>query len=495
MSSNGGPHPVRVVYDDSAPVPLDVSAMTGVTSFGEMLRRRQRLSASMRSLADEAGLADMLHARTPADLQSIAEGVRGHASDTLYLLLPSNLAPTVARQNAVLFLRKIRYLTEPVALWQRDRPTGACLVDRDGLLAYLAAESAGEDRGQLLLDYADRLKPVGDALGLADLTQLTIALEFLSGSFSARHFNQVSQDRYFVVKRSRDRDKMRREYRFFGLLPEAMQPFFVQPFDFQEDADGASYRMRRLFVPDLAVQWVHRALTEDQFEQLASHLFHFVADRPRREVGRGEMQATADALYLGKVESRLDDLLEMPAGREVDATLRAGRVEGGVRGIHERFLDVYDDIAGRRRDTELSVSHGDLGFSNILYSPSTQSFQVIDPRGADVEDEIYSDPYYDVAKLSHSVLGGYDFVVAGLFELDHDEHLALSLKLDHAVAEPMRAAFLAALREHGFDPAVVRICEASLFLSMLPLHIDAPKRVTAFALRASEILDELEARA
>jgi len=483
---------VTVVYDDSAPVPLDVSSMTGVTRFGDMLRRRERLSASMRALASESGMAGMLHLRDPGDLPSVAEGIRGHPHDALYMLMPSRLAPTVDRNEAALFLRKLRHLTQPVALWQHDRLSGACLVDRDGLLAYLSADAAGEERGRRLEDYAERLSPVEDALGLADLSELATALEFLSGSFSARHFNQVSQDRYYVVKRSRDRTKIRREYRFFGFLPEAMQPFFVQPFDFQEDAEGASYRMRRLFVPDLAVQWVHRAFTETQFSQLLSHLLHFVEDRPRRRVGREGARAIAASLYVDKVETRIATLLELPAGREVDATLRAGGVEDGVRGIQRDFVAAYERLARRRRDDELSVSHGDLGFSNILYSPSTQSFQLIDPRGADEAEEVYSDPYYDVAKLSHSVVGGYDFIVAGLYELEHTEDLALALKLDHPVSDEVRSQFESALALHGFDPEVVRLCEASLFLSMLPLHIDAPKRVTAFALRARDILAELD---
>ncbi len=486
-----GAHAVLAVYDDSATVPADVASITGVTSFGDMLRRRERLSSSIRALAEAAGLTGVLHPRTPGDLAALADGVRHHAPDTLYLLFPSHLAPTVEPAEAALFLKKLRYLTEPVALWRGEHLTGVYLIDRDALLAYLQAEPVEGERERQLENHAAGLSPVDDALGLADLRELATALEYLSGSFSARHFNQVSQDRYYVVKRSTDRDKIRREYRFFGHLPEAMQPFFVQPFDYEEDDAGASYRMRRLFVPDLAVQWVHRAFTEGQFGQLISHLFHFVEDRPRRRIGRGPVRELAERLYIDKVESRIDSLLGLPAGQAVDAALTAGGVPGGVRGIQRDFLAAYERISRHRRDEDLCVSHGDLGFSNILYSQSTQTFQLIDPRGADEADEVFSDPYYDVAKLSHSVLGSYDFIVADLYELAYTEDLTLSLALDHETSAELRVQFTHALSDHGFDVDVVRICEASLFLSMLPLHIDAPKRVTAFALRARDIVAEL----
>ena len=485
-------HSVLVVYDDSLAVPPDVAAVTGVQRFGDMLRRRERLSTTVRALSEQAGLTGMLHPRSAVDLAGVGDSARRYPEDMLYLLLPSNLAPTADRDDAVLFLRKLRYLTEPVGLSHGDDATGAFLVDREGLLAYLAeSEVALGDPQRYLRDFAARVPPVEDALGLADLRVLGVTLEFLSGSFSARHFNQVAHDRYSVVKRSRDRDKIRREHAFFGHLPEAMQPFFLQPYDYREDADGASYRTRRLFVPDLAVQWVHGAFTEPQFEQLLGHLFHFLDLRPRREVGRDAAREVATALYVDKVRERIERLLALPEGRHADAVLRAGAVPDGIGGLLETYAAVYEQRSRRRRERELAVSHGDLCFSNVLYSPSTQTFQLIDPRGADHEEEIYSDAYYDVAKLSHSILGAYDFIVAGLFDLVHRDDLAISLRIDAPPSDALRTQFMLAVERHGFDLGLVRACEASLFLSMLPLHADAPKRLVAFALRARDILAEL----
>lgn len=272
----------------------------------------------------------------------------------------------------------------------------------------------------------------------------------------------------------------------FGLtLAEAMAA--------REDADGAEYRMRRLFVPDLAVQWVHRAFTAEQFEQLLAHLFHFLDERPRRAVGRARVAEVAREMYVEKLRARIAQLDALPVGRRVEATLVAGGLVGGVAALLERYLALYDALAPRRRDAKLSVSHGDLGFSNVLYSSATQTFQLIDPRGADTAEELFSDPYYDVAKLSHSILGDYDFLVAGFYQLVHDEHLGLTLAAEGPPAE-LRELFLVALAENGYDRDVARLGEASLFLSMLPLHVDSPKRVTAFALRARSIIDELEAR-
>lgn len=46
--------------------------------------------------------------------------------------------------------------------------------------------------------------------------------------------------------------------------------------------------------------------------------------------------------------------------------------------------------------------------------------------------------------------------------------------------------------ENGFDYWSVRIYEASLFLSMLPLHMDNPHKVFGFILNVKNILKEIE---
>ena len=56
--------------------------------------------------------------------------------------------------------------------------------------------------------------------------------------------------------------------------------------------------------------------------------------------------------------------------------------------------------------------------------------------------------------------------------------------------------FVDMFKEHldrlGIDFRLVRLYEASLFLSMLPLHMDMPNKVFGFVLNAMAILDSLE---
>ena len=68
--------------------------------------------------------------------------------------------------------------------------------------------------------------------------------------------------------------------------------------------------------------------------------------------------------------------------------------------------------------------------------------------------------------------------------------MGLKLEMDSDVREYKRI-FERKLKEAGVDVPTVRLFECSLFLSMLPLHIDRPGKVMAFILNAVKILDEI----
>jgi hypothetical protein len=91
------------------------------------------------------------------------------------------------------------------------------------------------------------------------------------------------------------------------------------------------------------------------------------------------------------------------------------------------------------------------------------------------------------------VLGSYDLINQDMFDLEVDEELGLRLVLDRQPPPWARPLFVERLNRIGFDPVLVRLCEASLFISMLPLHIDRPRKVVAFVVNAVAILDEVEA--
>ncbi|MBQ8971388.1 MAG: hypothetical protein IJ073_08835, partial [Lachnospiraceae bacterium] len=198
-------------------------------------------------------------------------------------------------------------------------------------------------------------------------------------------------------------------------------------------------------------------------------------------------------LYVDKVEERIEKLKGLAAYTGIEAILKTASDPGGLDAILKRYFDLFDHYEKIGLDLDepcLVVGHGDLCFSNILYNKDANLLRLIDPKGAMSEEELYTDPYYDLAKLSHSICGSYDYFNSGLFEISLSEENRLELTIDEK-NETYRRIFREYAEKNFFDYIRIRIYEASLFLSMLPLHIDRPKKVLGFILNAEKILDEV----
>jgi len=141
-----------------------------------------------------------------------------------------------------------------------------------------------------------------------------------------------------------------------------------------------------------------------------------------------------------------------------------------------------------------------LCFSNILYDFRSKLIKVIDPRGLvdGQKKSIYGDPRYDIAKLYHSVLGHYDFIISGYYELKQfsDYELEFSTPNSSELKAMEHQFFLILSQSLKSNPSNLEIMAITilLFLSMLPLHSDRPDRQTAFLANALRLFLKMEAK-
>ncbi len=137
------------------------------------------------------------------------------------------------------------------------------------------------------------------------------------------------------------------------------------------------------------------------------------------------------------------------------------------------------------------IGHGDVFFANMLYSKEVNLLRLIDPKGALNEEELWMNPYYDIAKLSHSICGNYDFFNTGAYDISLNKNMEFELNI-HFNNSVYKALFKEYIKNAGYDYKLVRIYEISLFLSMLPLHIDNLNKTFGFILNAINILEEIK---
>jgi len=477
---------LHILYDDTALVPPHLHGLIGVERFGSLMFRRRSRTDAIRKAAREAG-ATFHHVREPDDLGPVVERAMSAGDDELFLWCAAHLVPVDPHETLVTFLRQAAHSPAPLHLPLPSGRRGWHLMPPRLLTSYLASRST--DPAAFLDQHHEVFVEVRDRLHLIDTRDERALMDFLAGQFDARHFNAIEYDNFVVTKRSRDRAKLRREFNFYQHVPPRMQMFLVQPFDFEDNGTLASYRMERLSIPDMALQWVHGAFEATDFERFLSRVFFFLSTRPTRPAPAATLAGVRRALYVDKVITRTNTLRQTAEFAALEPLVQSAC--GGLDVLVRRYVDLYDQMESRFPQMDLAIGHGDPCFSNILYSKSSQFLKLIDPRGADSAEALFTDPYYDVAKLSHSILGHYDFINLGKFDIGVDDRLSLALTLADPPDTWAGPMFRTALRAAGFDPLITRLCEASLFISMTPLHIDRPLKVLGFIINASKILDDV----
>ena len=467
------------IYDDTHPVPSEVAALTGIERFGRLLHNRVRIDDH--ALAAASGLHGATRLSTLTDRKAFIQTLVEAPADRRYAYMTSDVVEAEP-EHLQLFLAKLAYSHKDLV----GRPEGS---GPSSLIAVLSADLLRDllnasDRASFLAENRHRYSDL-PAPGLSSIHEIGNFVRFVSGTFYARAFNNIRTEPRTVVKESADRGKMRREHDFWYQLPPELQRFLVQPYGYEESSSGARYKMERYVVPDMAILWIHDALSAAEFATFLDAVFAWIETVPRREEDRSA------ALYVDKVEQRYAALMQMPEGRQLDSMIASGTPYAGLEAVFARYRSLLERDAGPHR---IAIQHGDLCFSNILYDKRTGLLKFVDPRGATTPDETWGDATYDLAKLSHSVMGGYDFLNNGLFDVGVNDTLGLQLELHEPDGrDALRAAFLERLKAAGFDPVRIRLYEASLFLSMLPLHRESPRKLLGFVLNAIRILDQVEA--
>jgi len=139
--------------------------------------------------------------------------------------------------------------------------------------------------------------------------------------------------------------------------------------------------------------------------------------------------------------------------------------------IRERILEMY-------QEDDFCIMHGDFCFNNILFDTFSNTIKLIDPRGSFGEkcQGIYGDRKYDLAKLMHSSIGHYDYIVNNLFQVDEHNNsfnYSFPLRENQSILDKLSYELMRKLDAKAND---ILFIVGLLFLSMCPLHNDNPRR-------------------
>jgi hypothetical protein len=109
---------------------------------------------------------------------------------------------------------------------------------------------------------------------------------------------------------------------------------------------------------------------------------------------------------------------------------------------------------------------------------------MIDPRWYFWELWVYWDIKYDIAKLRHSLVWNYDFIVSDLFKIEEKNNEFIFNIYNEEWHQNISKYFDIKLQEKLWNIENIKFIEALLFLTMIPLHSDNFERQKAMYLIA-----------
>ncbi len=337
--------------------------------------------------------------------------------------------------------------------------------------------------------YKLKTKLVDDWYDLGHTSGLIKAKNIL---FSARSFNSISVDTQtgLLTKTSTKKQKLEDEAFWYENLPKDLKIFAPRMISFSKNEKSASLVQELYGYPSLQELYLSGEVNIEDWRYIIEKLFnlHKFFEKYTTESN----QKSLLWLYLDKTKDRLNELEEQSLYWKNLLNKEYLYING--KKYYGLFLlknEIEKFALKLSQNGKETIVHGDYCFSNILFDSSNYIFKLIDPRGRlDSEATIYGDPRYDIAKLRHSIVGLYDFIVQGLFKLKEDNSefkYKILTTNNYKVLEDIFDKFT---MENGFDVQEIKFIEGLLFLSMIPLHKDNFDRQKVFYLKAIELLND-----
>lgn len=326
-----------------------------------------------------------------------------------------------------------------------------------------------------------------------DFGHLSSMIQSKKSLLRPRHFNSLTIDPVLntITKISEKSDKLADELAWYKALPEELKVLTPRLLESDEEQDQVKIKQEYYGYPALAELFVYGDLHPNIWESIMDYLFQ-IHEQFKVHTKVLKKDVLQD-IYLHKTHERIDLLFKQNVYWKTLFEKPTVTINNTVyNNIPELLQKLKPQLSQLCESKVGTIIHGDYCLSNILYDLNNQIVRLIDPRGSFGEKGIYGDPRYDIAKLRHSMVGLYDYIVGDLFHVnEHDGEF--SYTLFHDDKNPILAhVFDELLLKYNYNITEIQLIEGLLFLSMIPYHTDYPDRQKMMFIKSIEILSKLE---
>jgi fructosamine-3-kinase len=303
-----------------------------------------------------------------------------------------------------------------------------------------------------------------------------------------RSFNELKITSKWIEKSSEKSHKIKAEANWFSSIPESMRSYIPQFLGAKNDEyHRFSYKLEYLHNTALNELYVFSEIPNFLWIKIISHCLDFIDDCSLNAAPNIIKPISIKKIFSNKTAERLSEFKKTKNISFDDVWEFNSRQTASINdllSLSEKWLPLEKQKS--------SLIHGDFCFSNILYDFRANRIKTIDPRGVDPYGElsIYGDIRYDIAKLSHSILGMYDLIVAEYHSTDIDWEVKKIefILLDELKYKNTQVTFMKMVnKRYGLCALNLYAMQLQLFLSMLPLHADDINRQNALFANAFRI--------
>jgi len=308
-----------------------------------------------------------------------------------------------------------------------------------------------------------------------------------------RYFNELEFTKRSVKKTGNDANKIDSEAKWFENLPLPLRIYTPSLVNIDRLSKRKSYSLEYLHLPTLGELFVFGNLEKLAWSRIFDSIAEIIEEFSKYKPTNTFLMDGAE-IYKQKTLDRINDFSQTS---ELDIYSPCRLNGQNLPSIFEMISltsNSIPDISAK----DISMVHGDFCFSNLFYDHRSDLVLMIDPRGVDFNRNfsMFGDRRYDLAKLYHSALGLYDYIIAGHFKLNINNKLDFDFELSMRVAGDFKSInnefiYQNLTEKSLIDPSCLPM-SILLFFSMLPLHADNAYRQNALLANAMRLFMEWE---
>ena len=196
----------------------------------------------------------------------------------------------------------------------------------------------------------------------------------ISANFHSRYFNSILKKDEKIIKKSTQKEKLESEFLFLKSIPKNLKPFYAEVYDGIDHGKIYEYSVQAYDMFDVAYQHINGSVDLHDMKGLFHVLRAYFAELMPLKI---EPLGTETSEIISKNKNRFHDLENSKIFAPLNSFLQ------NHRGIN--LSSHYSRVEAKLQKNEDLInsegrilSHGDLCFSNILFSPKDMEIKLID---------------------------------------------------------------------------------------------------------------------